>query len=115
MTALAESTEPREQLPARMLLELVGDKDTSWSNAQKSLRDGTAFKKEIFEMEGDKFVTRGALGRFDALGQIDLGALESNLPASFAMAVYLEAIIEAAKEKLGIAPKDEVGAPAPEK
>lgn len=105
MKALAESTLAEEQLPARMMLEFVGDKDLAWTNAQKSLRDGANFKKEMLEMEGSKFVTKGSIGRYDALGQLVPQALEGKQPAAFIMAVYLEAVIDAAKDKSDWKPK----------
>jgi len=102
MKSLAETTVIEEQLPARMMLELVGDKDMSWANASKSLQDGPNFKKEILEMEGAKFITRKSIERFEALGRLEPTALQSGHPTAFAMAVYLEAVIWAAKENLGM-------------
>jgi len=102
LAALAESILSAEQRPARMMLELVGDTDCSWANACTSLRDGANFKKEVLEMEAAKYVTRKSIERFEALGKLDPQDLQDGDPAAFAMSVYLEAIIWAAREKLGM-------------
>jgi len=102
MRGLAESTNIGEQLPARMLLELVGDRDLSWGNAMKSLKDGASFKKEILDMEGASYVTRKSIERFEALGSLQPQDLQGKSAAAFAMAVYVQAVIWAAKEKLGM-------------
>jgi len=113
MQALAASASVEEQLPARMMLEFVGDKDLSWPNAQTSLRDGEKFKKEILEMEGVHFVTRKSLERMDAIGKIAPLTLKDSNPAAFAMAVYLEAVVDAAKEKLGMKTQPVMELPPP--
>lgn len=102
MESLSRSSIADEQLPARMLLELVGDKDLTWANAAKSLMDGTTFKNEVLEMEGATYVTRKSIERFEALGTLQPNDLQAKNPAAFAIAVYVEAIIWAAKEKLGM-------------
>merc|ERR1712146_360153 len=94
------------------MLELVGDKDYSWANACTSLRDGANFKKEVLEMEGAKYVTRRSIERFDALGSLDPKNLQDKDPAAFAMSVYLEAIIWAAKETFGMNQAALIVAPA---
>jgi len=113
MQDLAGSASPEEQIPPRMMLEFVGDKDFSWKNAQASLKQGEQFKKEILEMEGAKFVTRKSLERFDDIGKITPKELKDKHPVAFAMAVYLEAVIDAAKEKLGLKVKVELALPEP--
>lgn len=110
MKSLAQSTSADEQLPARMLLELVGDKDLTWANAAKSLEDGANFKKEVLEMDGATYVTRKSIERFEALGKLQPEDLRNKHPAAFAIAVYMDAIIWAAKEKLGM---NEVPVPPP--
>jgi len=102
LAALATSSSAEEQLPARMLMEFVGDKDVSWANAKKSLQDGAALKKEVLEMSGASYVTKGSLERFDALGKLEPKALQYKSPAAFAISVYLEAIMWVAKEKFGM-------------
>jgi len=110
MEILSRSSIADEQLPARMLLELVGDKDLTWANAAKSLKDGTTFKTEVLEMEGATYITRKSIERFEALGKVQPSDLQGKSPAAFAIAVYVEAVVWAAKEKLGI---NEAPAPAP--
>lgn len=102
MQSLASSTSTAEQLPARMLLELVGDKDLTWANAAKSLRDAANFKKEVLDMDGASYVTKGSIDRFAALGTLQPNELREKHPVAFAVAIYLEAVIWAAKEKLGM-------------
>jgi len=105
MAALASTSDPAEQLPARMMLEHVGDKDFSWKNAQKSLRDGKQFIKEILELEGANFFTKGSLERLDAIGSeqkiiLDVKALTEKDQAAFKMAVYIEAVVITARRNL---------------
>jgi hypothetical protein len=110
LQGLAASSNVDEQLPARMLLELVGDKDLSWANAVKSLTDGANFKKEVLEMDGAAYVTRKGIERLEALGKLQPKDLQGKQFAAFAIAVYVEAVIWAAKEKLGM---NKVATPAP--
>lgn len=116
MMSLAESNESDEQLPARMLLEFVGDKDLSWANAQASLRQGHQFIKEVLEMEGANFVTRRGLERLEALGPPSPGALlgDGRAPAAFVLAAYVEAVVDAAKDKLGLKVAPAIPAPGPD-
>merc|ERR1740130_1615382 len=53
-------------------------------------------------MEGAKFVTRKSIERFKSLGKLGPKALEGMNSAAFAMSVYLDAIIWAAQENLGM-------------
>lgn len=112
LVALAESTDNEEQLPARMMLEFVGDKDHSWDNARRSLLDGPRFRQEILEMEGANFVTKRSLERLEGLGTLKPGQLMAKQPAAFALAVYMEAVMDVAREKLGL--KDRMPVPPPE-
>jgi len=102
LVALADSTDCTEQLPARMALEYVGDKDLSWSNAQASLRTTHQFLKEILEMEAGEFITRGSLARLADLGTLDLIALQGKNDAARTLATFLDACMRSAKERLGI-------------
>lgn len=102
LAALADSNDKAEQVPACMALEYVGDKDLSWENAQVSLRKGSAFMKEILNMNGDRFITRRSLERMEHLGQLEQVMQHAKLPASVALAAYLGACIRAAKLRLGI-------------
>lgn len=97
---LASSSDVAEQLPARMGLEYVGDKDLTWGNAQKSLKTGTEFVKEMLEIEGG--ITRGGLGRMDELGTLDLVALQSKNRAACVLALFIDAWIRSSKERLGL-------------
>lgn len=99
---LSESTAPEEQLPAQMMLEFVGDKDLTWGNAQKSLKEGAKCVSEILEMEGANYVTKRSLERLEGFGQLMPGILQQRSAAAFALAVYLEAVVDVAKEKLGM-------------
>merc|ERR1719253_322698 len=53
-------------------------------------------------MEGAKFVTRKSIDRFEALGKLLPIDLKDRNPTAFAIALYMEAVIWAAKEKLGM-------------
>mmetsp|Transcript_1409 Transcript_1409/g.3153 ORF Transcript_1409/g.3153 Transcript_1409/m.3153 type:complete len:389 (+) Transcript_1409:76-1242(+) len=114
LVALAESTDEEEQLPARMMLEFVGDKDHSWENARRSLLDAPRFRQEILEMEGANFVTKRSLERMEGLGAIKPGQLMAKQSAAFALAVYVEAVIDAAREKLGLKEIMAVAPPEPD-
>eukprot|EP00930_Biecheleria_cincta_P072737 TRINITY_DN60094_c0_g1_i1.p1 TRINITY_DN60094_c0_g1~~TRINITY_DN60094_c0_g1_i1.p1 ORF type:complete len:390 (+),score=75.30 TRINITY_DN60094_c0_g1_i1:61-1230(+) len=102
MAELINSSDPVEQLPARMALEYVGDKDLSWSNAQVSLKNGDQFVKEILDMQAGEFITRGSLGRLSDLGSLDLAALEGKNEAARSLATFLDACIREASERLGM-------------
>lgn len=101
-SGLSESVAPEEQMPARMMLEFVGDEDLTWGNAQKSLTEGAKFVSEIIEMEGANFITKKSLERLEGFGQLLPGPLQERSLAAFALAVYLEAVVDAAKDKLGM-------------
>lgn len=102
MKALASSSDPVEQLPARMILEHVGEKDTSWKTAQASLKDGAAYKKEILDLAKETCAsTQTCMDRLDALGKLNPSALKDKNAAAFAMAVFMEAVITATKQSLG--------------
>merc|ERR1712232_231263 len=113
MQQLAESESTDEQLPARMLLELAGDKDLSWANTVKSLKDSANFKREVLEMEGAAYLTRKSIERLEALGQLQPKVLEGKHPAAFGIAVYMEACVWAAKEKLGMNVAPMLASPMP--
>jgi len=110
--ALADSTDISEQLPARIAMEYVGDKDLSWSNAQNSLRNGADFVKEMLEMERGNFITKTGLERIESLGSLDTMALKDKAKTAYVLALYLEACVRFAKTKMGIGLT--VPAPAPD-
>lgn len=114
LAALAESVDEAEQLPVRMALEFVGDKDLTWANAQASLRTGATFLKEILDMEAGDFITRAGLGRMAELGSLDVAALEGKNEAARALAIFLDACICGAKDRLGINAKKGAPPPAPD-
>lgn len=114
LRALAATSAPEEQLPARMMLEFVGDDNLSWENAQKSLKEGCKFLSEVFEMKGAEFVTKKSLERLEGLGHLSPGQLRDRSPAAFALAVYLEAVVDLAKEKLGLKVEPVVLQPEPD-
>lgn len=113
LVALAASKDAVEQLPARMALVFVGDKDSTWANAQASLKTGRAFVKEMLEMEGDKYVTRSALETYDQLGSLDLDALatDSSSPAARVVGLYVSACIRSARGRFGPTPCAPAAAP----
>lgn len=126
MQSLAKSDDAAEQLPARMMLEHVGDKDTSWKNAVQSLKDGANYKKELLDLANDTCAsTRAAIERLDGMGRLEPEALRERNAAAFAMAVFMEAVITDTKKKLGLTlitggaettedPEDTDGGAAPE-
>jgi len=85
-----------------MMLDYVGDDNTSWANAQTSLLKGAPFVKEILGMNGDRFITRRGLERMEKMGHLDLAALHAKSHAAFVMGAYLDACLSAARERLGI-------------
>ena len=102
--ALAETADEAEQLPARMALEYVGDKDLSWANAQSSLRTGSQLLKEMLEMQSGEFITRQSYQRFQELGRPDLAVLRGKNRAAYVLALFLQACLREARDRLGLEP-----------
>lgn len=69
-----------------------------------SLKTGDKFLKEILEMEAGEFITRGSLGRLSELGSLDLAALEleGKNEAARSLAIFLDACMRSASERLGM-------------
>jgi hypothetical protein len=93
----------------------VGDKDQSWPNTKNCLKDAKTFKSETLEMEGAKYTTRKILDTMEAIANEKVASHPEGLqpmlikehegdsvPAAFTIAVYMEAVIFAAREKFGL-------------
>ena len=102
LAALADTTDELEQLPARQALEYVGDRDLTWENAQKSLRNGGQFLKDMLEMQAGEFITKQSFQRFQELGSTDIFALWEKNRAAYLLAVFLQACLREARDRLGL-------------
>lgn len=99
LVRLAQSTDCREQLPARMTLAFIGDHDTSWENAQATLRSGS-FIEMVLEMEGAQYLTKRGISRIAELGLVEPEGLQNRLCAAHTLALYLEACLRSAGHRL---------------
>ncbi|CAE7326985.1 unnamed protein product [Symbiodinium necroappetens] len=99
---LAETTDEEEQLAARQVLEYVGDKDVSWENAQRSLSTGNQLVNEILEMQTGEFITKQSLQRFEELGHPDVSALWGKSRSAYVLAVFVQACLQDARDRLGL-------------
>ncbi|CAE7756078.1 hypothetical protein AK812_SmicGene26589 [Symbiodinium microadriaticum] len=99
---LAETTDEEEQLAARQVLEYVGDKDVSWENAQRSLSTGNQLVNEILEMQTGEFITKQSLQRFEELGHPDVSALWGKSRTAYVLAVFVQACLRDARDRLGL-------------
>ena len=102
LIALAETTDESEQLCARLALEYVGEKDLSWDNAKKSLRTGSQFLQEMLDMQTGEFITRQSFQRFEQLGSPDISALWHCSRTAYLLAVFLQACLREARNRLGL-------------